>query len=166
MSSAAAIARKRRTEPPKPSSNTNNIQYNPNIQDQTKPQNGLTLPQVIHVIDARLITLESFMKDTKTTQTTQKSVSFDTSSETPVLSNEIVDEFQSRFDMLATEIANLKDIVLKLQSYTMDINKTLLEERIHIMSDIAEPSSMMNDTSAFNSIHENINFSQDNSGIE
>jgi hypothetical protein len=30
---------------------------------------------------------------------------------------------------LAQEIMNLKDIVLKLQSYTMDVNKQLLEER-------------------------------------
>jgi hypothetical protein len=38
--------------------------------------------------------------------------------------------------MIAEEVANLKDIVLKLQSYTMDVNKTLLEERIHILSDL------------------------------
>ena len=163
MSSAAAIARKRRTEPPKPSSNTNNIQYNPNIQDQTKPQNGLTLPQVIHVIDTRLITLEAFMKDTKNSQTSQKSVTFATPNDTPALSNGIVDEFQSRFDILATEIADLKDIVLKLQSYTMDINKTLLEERIHIMSDIAEPSTTVNEV---DTIHSSLSLSHDNLNVE
>ena len=133
--SSAAIARKRRSEPIQ--SSVSNMQYNPNDQNSTKPQTGLTLPQVIHVIDNRLISLESFMKDAKlSNQNIQKNnVSFENQ---PVLSNEIVEEFQNRFEILATEIADLKDIVLKLQSYTMDINKTLIEERIHIMSDIIE----------------------------
>jgi hypothetical protein len=38
--------------------------------------------------------------------------------------------------MLAEEIADLKDIVLKLQSYTMEVNKTLMEDRINILSDV------------------------------
>jgi hypothetical protein len=33
----------------------------------------------------------------------------------------------------------MKDIVLKLQSYTMDVNKTLLEERIQVFSDLNAP---------------------------
>ena len=40
--------------------------------------------------------------------------------------------------MLAQEVADLKDIVLKLQSYTMDVNKTLFEERIQVLSDMGE----------------------------
>ena len=47
-----------------------------------------------------------------------------------------MEEMDTRFDILAREIADLKDIVLKLQAYTMDVNKTLLEERIHILSDL------------------------------
>jgi hypothetical protein len=38
--------------------------------------------------------------------------------------------------MIVEEVATLKDIVLKLQTYTMDVNKTLLEERINILSDL------------------------------
>jgi hypothetical protein len=34
------------------------------------------------------------------------------------------------------EIRGEKDIVLKLQSYTMDVNKTLLQERINVFSDL------------------------------
>ena len=37
--------------------------------------------------------------------------------------------------MLATQINDLKEIVIKLQSYTMDVNKTLLEERIQFMNE-------------------------------
>lgn len=47
-----------------------------------------------------------------------------------------MNEMQSRYEILAQEIGELKDIVLKLQVYTMDVNKTLLEERIHILSDL------------------------------
>ena len=38
--------------------------------------------------------------------------------------------------MLAEEIINLKNIVLNLQSYTMEVNKTLMEERVRILSDV------------------------------
>jgi len=48
----------------------------------------------------------------------------------------IIEEFQQRFLVLAEEINLLKDTVLKLQSYTMDVNRTLLEERINVLSDL------------------------------
>jgi len=44
-----------------------------------------------------------------------------------------------RFEFLMNELIDLKDIVLKLQTYTMDVNKTLLDERIHLLSDISSP---------------------------
>ena len=50
--------------------------------------------------------------------------------------NEIIVEYNSRFTLLAEEISNIKDTLLKLQSYTMSVNKTLMEERIHILSDL------------------------------
>ena len=50
--------------------------------------------------------------------------------------NSLADEFNSKFEILAQEVADLKDIVLKLQSYTMEVNKTLYEERIQVLSDM------------------------------
>jgi len=50
--------------------------------------------------------------------------------------NNIVDEFNTRFSILAEEIDSMKDILIKLQSFTMDVNKNLLDERIRIFSDI------------------------------
>ena len=38
----------------------------------------------------------------------------------------------------------MKDIVLKLQSYTMDVNKTLLQERINVFSDLGVPANVEN----------------------
>jgi exoribonuclease-2 len=48
----------------------------------------------------------------------------------------LIDEYNHRFEVLADEIANMKDIVLKLQTYTMEVNKTLMDERIHVFSDL------------------------------
>jgi hypothetical protein len=53
-----------------------------------------------------------------------------------MINSEILSDFNNRFEILAEEINNLKDIVLKLQSYTMDVNKTLLDERINVFSDL------------------------------
>jgi hypothetical protein len=52
----------------------------------------------------------------------------------------IVDEFNNRFELIVTEINSLKDIVMKLQSYTMEVNKMLVDERIHILSDLGNNS--------------------------
>jgi hypothetical protein len=53
---------------------------------------------------------------------------------TEVELNTVIDEFNNRFEVLATEINGIKDILLKLQSYTMDVNKLLLNDRIQILS--------------------------------
>jgi len=49
----------------------------------------------------------------------------------------IIQEYNMRFDIIAEEISVLKDTVLKLQTYTMDVNKMLLNERIQILSDMS-----------------------------
>jgi hypothetical protein len=54
---------------------------------------------------------------------------------------EMVEEFDKRYNMLAEEIINIKNIVLSLQSYTMEVNKTLLDERVRIFSDLEEQSA-------------------------
>lgn len=105
------------------------------------PATGLTLPQVIAVVDARLIKLETFMKDTQTSGKQQAQQV----QHAPLTKMQQVDqapidmsEFDEKFEVLANEIADLKDIVLKLQSYTMDVNKMLMEERINVLSDMGE----------------------------
>lgn len=50
--------------------------------------------------------------------------------------NGVIDEYESRFTILAEEIANIKDILIKLQSFSMEINKELHNERIRILSDV------------------------------
>ena len=145
QSNAAAIRRRTNIQPPQPASNvSNNTQ-----QQQTQQQPaGLTLPQVIAVVDRRLILLETFMKETKESKDKKENIIMtpmtsnanSTENDTPFVTdielNTVIDEFNNRFEILATEINEMKDILLKLQSYTMDVNKMLLNERIQIFSDI------------------------------
>jgi len=138
MSAANASARKRRAPieqnmpPPSPQNGRNTP-----IPGQSGTS-GLTLPQVISVIDTRLIKLESFMK------TSQENSNTSSSGDVASITNELLDEYNNRFEILASEIHDLKDMLLKLQAYTIDINKRLMEERIQILSDINRPTFSLN----------------------
>ena len=142
MSGSLAAAKKRRAgiTPSAPEINT------VKTQQPTNSPNGLTLQQVIAVIDKRLISLETHMNESKNTSQSREIVQYNvngpqtdaSSTEVAASINEIIEEFQNRFIILADELSSLKDIVLKLQSYTMEVNKTLMEERVHIFSDLGE----------------------------
>lgn len=45
-------------------------------------------------------------------------------------------EFNHRYEILATEILNVKNLILELQSYTMSVNKMLVEERMNVFSEL------------------------------
>jgi hypothetical protein len=129
MSNSIAAAKRRRAgiieqPPPAPPSSSSS-----STQQQIPAR--LTFQQVISMLDARLIKLES---NTNTTQSTAM-VNSDENNDTSVSISEYISEMDGKFNMLVEEITNLKDIVMKLQSYTMDVNKMLTEERIHIMSE-------------------------------
>jgi hypothetical protein len=130
----------------------------PSIQENSSsnaPQSGFTLQQVISLIDARLVNLEKNVTEINKKQSTEET-SVQSSTINPATSaqlnkiqehvteqtefnkqiqenfqtvNENMNEYDSRFEILVSEIAELKFIVLKLQTYTMDVNKMLLEER-------------------------------------
>jgi hypothetical protein len=142
MSASLAAARKRRGVA---------IQEPPSVmqtQPPAQPPAGLTLPQVIALVDTRLIKLEKFMKDTLETglpvADSERSVSFAqdavTGEETSVA--EVLQEYENRFMLLAEEIGQLKDTLMKLQTYTMDVNKMLLEERVNVLSDLGNDKTM------------------------
>lgn len=163
MSSANAAAIKRRAQP-KPTSAplpqygngpvngpVNRSVNAPTISSTQQNVNspGLTLQQVISLLDKRLLKLESFMQESKnssppTLVMNNLPMTPQDGQTTPAMVGTIteetfsgmVDEFNHRFELLAAEIDTLKDIVIKLQSFTMEINKTLVNERIHIFSDL------------------------------
>lgn len=93
----------------------------------------MTLPQVLQLLETRLRKLEQVIPSSSEPKKATES----TSSLENVISSLQV-EYDSRFNMLVTEINQMKDIVMKLQAYTMDVNKTLLEERVHFMADLSD----------------------------
>ncbi len=124
MSQSNASAIKRRT----------NQQPTTHITPPTPPpqvatsQTSYTIQQVFATFDKRISTLE-------------KEVLVDTGgiSKTELINGQltgIIEEFNDRFELIVTEINNLKDIIISLQSFTMDVNKSLMNERIHILSDM------------------------------
>lgn len=146
MSAANAAARKRRAAPDNNSSTVsrpNQIGSQPNT--PSSQTNGLTLHQVITLIDTRLVKLENFVKESSGNNS---SISNGLNSNQPknreleITNNDIVfQEVDRRFEILATEINNLKDMMLKLQTFTMEVNKTLMEERVRVFSDIGHITS-------------------------
>jgi hypothetical protein len=143
MSKSNASAKSRRAfiSPPvqaNPSIGQSRMQ-SPPMQPPTPSTSGLTLQQVISVLDKRIVNLEMFVNESK--EDSGRRVAFEddsvsSSSSIPTNLADIISEFNSRFELFAEEINNMKDIVLKLQTYTMDVNKTLMEERINILSDL------------------------------
>jgi hypothetical protein len=135
MSNSNANAIRRRTvgvgNAPTPSPN---VQTSPSVNAP-----GLTLPQAISLIDRRLINLESFVKETK--DSNQNQVQLQPQTNLSENLNQIVDEFGARFDILARELADLKDVIIKLQSFTMDVNKMLINERIQVFSELNSSST-------------------------
>ena len=161
MSAANAAARKRRApnaivDPPRP----------PNPSTTQPPSSGLTLQQVIALIDKRLITLENNAKEQSSNPQPTNNKSGDQINHQLAMEQqmffsqqlaEITEEFNSRYSILAEEIDNMKNMLLKLQSYTMEVNKTLLEERIRILSDV-EKEHVVSEL-AVQDLAENIGFS-------
>jgi hypothetical protein len=147
MSQSNAAAIKRRVNVP---STPNSINPGPtkNV-SQVQPKSGFTLPQAIALIDTRLITLEKFMREGATGVVAQPNQAVDNTQYVSVADfSNIIDEFNNRFTIFADEISEMKDIVLKLQSYTMEVNKTLMDERIQVFSDLnanSEPATNSND---------------------
>ena len=137
MSTALASARRRRAGPEPVANNTRQTVPQPQFpgtQQQVQGQDpnmgvGLTLPQVIAVVDKRLINLETFMQTHKTEVDNSLAEDF----------RGLVEEYNSRFDIIADELATVKDLLLKLQSFTMEVNQKLVEERIQILSDAPTP---------------------------
>ena len=161
MSQSNAAAIKRRVnavqQPSIPPSNQfkgtqqsqqSNVNANANINTNilpNQPSQGLTLPQVIAVMDKRLINLETFMKESTTSKNLEHIVSKPSKNDEPVFNNNVIEEINMRFDLLAAEFDAMKDIILKLQSFTMDVNKTLLDERVHIFSELGNGGNSPND---------------------
>jgi hypothetical protein len=151
MSNSATSAAKRRRAAPfltasglptsfSPESSTPITSQQPVVSQSQQPTEGklLTLPQVIALVDSRLTNLEKNVIEIKSAPITSDSQSNDTTSNINEESvKTIIDsimfdhlsEFNERYEILANEILELKNLVIGLQAYTMNVNKVLFEER-------------------------------------
>lgn len=164
MSNAVAAARKRRAgvlpDPPQVNTYAQNNQMQNMPPSANTPQGGLTLQQVISLINTRLLKLEKFMNDTTTQNAENRIADTNASSGEVQISNDaimdqlqqIVDEYNVRFNLFSEEISKLKDTIMSLQTFTMEVNKSLYQERIQILSDMGDAK----DTFTLNDQSENV----------
>jgi hypothetical protein len=131
MSASLAAAKKRRAPPSAQSSS------NPSPQPQTTNPSmlqgnpaGLTLPQVIQLVDKRLLQLEHAVVKLNNAQLHSPENSTES---VPSNINEVLDVLTARINEIGEEVYTLKDTVLSLQTYTMDVNKMLIEERVRLL---------------------------------
>jgi len=152
MSGSAISSAKRRrannvlTSPlfqnPENQQNQSNSQDKSSIEDM--PNRPLTLQQALQILNGRIVQLERTASNGPTENTSTENTPTSSVDETRVqeiVSNMMethLSEFNHRYEVLASEILNLKHIVMKLQSYTLDINKTLIEERIQVLSEMPD----------------------------
>lgn len=147
MSQANAAARKRRAGGSSMPGSQDSMPQTP----QPTAGTGLTLPQVIAVVDRRLVALETFAKETRA-KALVAPVPILAPTVAPTvapapINEEFLEEVNTKFELLANEIAELKDMLIKLQSYTMEVNKRLVDERIQLLSDVKETETMTFDSS-------------------
>jgi hypothetical protein len=143
MSTALASARRRRAGPETVAPTPGVRQTVPqpsfpgsNQSPQANMAPGLTLPQVIALVDKRLNTLEMFMQTQSQIHPNQSNE--EEMNEVMTQLKAVTDEYNARFDIIADELALLKDTVLKLQTFTMEVNRSLMQDRIHILSNDPE----------------------------
>jgi len=140
MSAALASAKKRASI----SVNNNNVgveqKYNSNSKNAVnvhQPETKiLTLQEIIPHFDNRITHLERLVSSSVSLNDHQNH----TENFQEVLNefmNDHIMEFNHRYEMLAVEIVEMKNAIMKLQSHIIDINKTLLhsEDRMRIPSD-------------------------------
>ena len=138
-SNAAAIRRRAGIQPstpvstPPPTTTSSRSTTSNSAADQPRK---LTLPEVIANFDQRINKLEENIKSSP-----QMPSNASSSIEPNELQN-VLNEYNDRFEMIASEISNIKDALLSLQTYTMDVNKMLLNERVRVLSDLGNNIKM------------------------
>ena len=124
-SNALSSAKKRRGVS---TSNELNNAYNNQQQPQQQINNGIRTPINMNVlfqaINTRITKLENKINNNNNNNDNNPNVIIDN------------DEINTRFDIIVSEIAEIKDTIIKLQTFTMEVNKALYDDRISVLSNI------------------------------
>jgi hypothetical protein len=115
MNNSNAAARKPCPPVSEPVTRQINPQSNVSLQQSSNPAMGGHTLRLYH-IDNRLLMIEKKLKEDPVSR------SVDNNSDLSELQN----EYEERFDMILREIDSIKEIVIKLQAYTMDVNRSSL----------------------------------------
>jgi hypothetical protein len=123
----------------------------------------MSLPQLINSMEARIKALESNkpVDDVSNKEETKQELSFDVTNPNTgeikkMTLGDYMTDMDNKFFMLAEEITNMKEIVMKLQSFTMEVNKVLHEERVRILSEMPEKVIIAEDNITEDNIDENL----------
>lgn len=103
-------------------------------------QRRVSIPQMLNIMEGRLQKVETALIGVKSPDEASLtnivvSNGSDPESSKTISLTEYMSDMDKKFFMLAEEITNMKDTVLKLQTFTMDVNKILYDERISVLSD-------------------------------
>jgi hypothetical protein len=127
MSSSIAAAKKRRA-------NINPNQSTPvstNASAASGNSKNMPLPQYLALMEKRILTLEKMVQSQKSSvANSAQEVVINTTSETNMNEETLkatFEEYDARFEMLVVQLNDMKEMLLKLQTYTMGVNKMLLE---------------------------------------
>lgn len=148
-----------------------------NVNIPTNAQRPMSLQQVISVFDKRLLHIEGhILKNGSISNDTGKIDNSVITKDMETLKESIREnldgqfsEFDHRYQVLANEISSLKQIVLKLQSYSLEINKSLMDERNEILSKLDNVQEKVEETidASTNTVEEeNITFDITSSDVK
>ncbi len=130
-------ARKRRAElapsPPAPGSGGAGLSFLPPKNTSTPstppvPTGPMTIQQAIAFTNSRLATLERSVNEQISNIDNKLQTTISGNKGGIVASSPAMDELYSRFDIVVNELADLKDNFTKLQTYTMEVNRILMED--------------------------------------
>lgn len=128
--SSAALAKKRRA-------NMNAVQEvpPPAPAPQQAQRGGMSLPQILSMVEKRILNIEAKIAS-KDNEKPEENINANENLKI------ILDEYDSRFEMLATQINDLKDIVMQLQRFTMEVNKSMYEKITNTASEETKESEV------------------------
>ena len=135
MSNSLASAKRRRANmQPETTSTPTPSPSQPQSQSQ---QSKMTIPAYLSLLESRLLQLE---KRVDGSDGTTLMVEMDTpdGAKNTMKVTDYMEDMDKRFHMLAEEITNMKDIVLSLQRYTLEVNQNLLNQMTSMQPPVIE----------------------------
>lgn len=150
MSNSLASAKRRRANMQPETSTPSPSPSQPQPQSQSQ-QSKMTIPAYLSLLESRLLQLE---KRVDGSDGTTLMVEMDTpdGAKNTMKITDYMEDMDKRFHMLAEEITNMKDIVLSLQRYTLEVNQNLLNQMTS--SNTMQPTVIEEEVTQMNNVPE------------